>query len=36
MSGNDVQVAVIGFGPSGAVAASLLGRSGTRAGVSPR
>ena len=27
---NDVQVAVIGFGPSGAVAASLLGRSGVR------
>ncbi|MBV9538382.1 MAG: bifunctional 3-(3-hydroxy-phenyl)propionate/3-hydroxycinnamic acid hydroxylase [Acidisphaera sp.] len=28
---NDVPVAVIGFGPSGAVAASLLGRSGVRA-----
>ena len=30
MSGNDVQVAVIGFGPSGAVAASLLGQAGLR------
>lgn len=29
-SGNDYQVAVIGFGPSGAVAASLLGQHGIR------
>lgn len=31
MTGNHVQVAVIGFGPSGALAASLLGRAGITA-----